>query len=76
MPSHVLGHGRLAHGDSQRQEFPVNPRCTPKGIRGGHLANQDANIPLYTRTPQRVVDFSTSSTGENRGDATRSPSPA
>jgi hypothetical protein len=44
MPSHVFGHGRLTHRDPQLQELAVNPRGTPQGIRGGHVANQRTHV--------------------------------
>jgi hypothetical protein len=35
----------------------VNPRRTPEGIRGGHLANQGAHIVWHQRTSGAVSAF-------------------
>jgi hypothetical protein len=51
MPPHVLGDARLTHRDPQLLQFPVNPRRTPEGIRGGQLAYQGTNVWWHARAP-------------------------
>ena len=41
----------LRDGESKFQEFTVNPRRTPEGIRGRYRANQSTNLLRYGRPP-------------------------
>jgi len=52
MPSHVFGHGRLTHRDSQLQELSVNPKGTPQRIRRGQLPDQRAYVRWDARVPR------------------------
>jgi hypothetical protein len=76
MPSQVFGRGRLTHRDPQLQELAVNPRGTPQGIRGGHVANERAHVRCQRWAAGAVSACRRSRRGETRGDATRSPSQA
>ena len=54
MPPHVLGDGRLTHGDAQLLQLPVDPRRTPQRIRRGQLTDQGANVCWHARTPSAL----------------------
>ena len=45
----VSRHGGLRDLESELQQFPVEPRCTPAVL--GHQADQIANLPLDPRSP-------------------------
>jgi len=54
MPPHVRRDRRLTYGDPQLVELAVNPRCAPKWICWGHLANQCADIGWHVRPPRAM----------------------
>jgi len=47
----------LTHRDPQLQEFSVNPRRTPQGIRRGQLPDQSTHVGRYARSPRAVSAF-------------------
>src|SRR5688572_16667441 len=57
MPSHKLDDGRLTHTDSQLLQLAVNPRRTPKRIRGRQFADQGANVCRHAWSPGATAAF-------------------
>src|SRR5262249_36434775 len=43
-PRHVFCHGGLPDIDAKLEQFAVNPWCSPKRVRGAHVANELANV--------------------------------
>jgi hypothetical protein len=51
MVSHVLGDGRLTHGNPELHKLAMYSGRTPERIRGGQLANQGANVWWHAGAP-------------------------
>src|SRR5262247_3388104 len=43
-PRHVFCHGGLPDIDAKLEQFAVNPWCSPKRVRGAHVANELPNV--------------------------------
>jgi len=43
-PRHVFCHGGLTDIDAKLEQFAVDPRCSPKRVRGAHVANELPNV--------------------------------
>ena len=42
--SQETGHSAFRNRDSELLQFPMNPRCPPRGVREGHRLNQLADL--------------------------------
>jgi hypothetical protein len=51
MVSHVLGDGRLTHGNPELHKLAMYSGRTPERIRGGQLSNQGANVWWHAGAP-------------------------
>jgi hypothetical protein len=47
---HEPGDGALGNLDAKFEELAVNARCTPQGIRRGHLADECSDLGIDGRT--------------------------
>src|SRR5262245_27993467 len=43
-PHHVFCHGGLSDIEAKLEQFAVDPRCSPKRVRGAHVANELAKV--------------------------------
>ena len=46
---HEPGDGALGDIDTELQEFPVDARRTPQGIRRGHLPHKDGDLGINAK---------------------------